>query len=167
MARNAAPAPGGQGSAEVAGPREAVVGVLDKRLGKTAFFTLKPGERFRFGTLSGILRTCERTPPWEKPSLSAAFVQVVETPRATAARRGVTPEPKPVFSGWLFAESPSLNPVQHPVYDVWLKSCTMRLPEGPSPARAASAPAGLRPSAAARPRQAPQAPAPEAAGEGE
>jgi hypothetical protein len=120
-------------------PREAVVGVLDKRLGRTEFFTLKPGDRFRFGTLEGILRTCEQTLPWERPKRSGAFVQVTETPRAVSRRAREAPERKLVFSGWLFAESPSLNPLRHPVYDVWLKSCTMRFPGTPPPATAASA----------------------------
>lgn len=110
----------------------AVLGVLDKRQGTTAEFTLKPGERFRFGRLSGILRTCDHTLPFEHPH-SAAFVQVIDQPPALGGR----PLPKPVvaFSGWLFAELPSLNPFVHPVYDVWLKSCTIQFPEGPSAPR--------------------------------
>ena len=109
--------------------RTAVLAALDKRLGTTAEFTLKPGERFTFGRLSGVLRNCERTQPFERKQ-SAAFVQLVETP-ATPQGRPAT-KPVLIFSGWLFAESPSLNPVVHPVYDVWLKSCTMRFPDGPS-----------------------------------
>lgn len=110
--------------------RTAVIAALDKRLGTTAEFTLKPGERFTFGRISGVLRTCERTQPFERKQ-SAAFVQLVEQPVATGGREA--PKPVMIFSGWLFAESPSLNPVVHPVYDVWLKSCTMRFPEGPRP----------------------------------
>jgi len=133
---SAAPAGSGPGG----DARVAEIGVLDKRLGRTRVFTLRPGERFRFGQLAGILRTCERTAPWERPALSGAFVQLVEMPRAVGARAEER-RPRPIFSGWLFAESPSLNPVRHPVYDVWLKSCTMSFPESP--------PAGA--SAAARP----------------
>lgn len=109
--------------------REAVIGVLDKRLTTSQEFTLKPGERFTFGTLNGILHTCEQTEPYERPQ-SAAFVQVTETPRPRTRDEKV--QPRTVFSGWLFAESPSLNPMRHPVYDVWLKSCTINRPEGPS-----------------------------------
>lgn len=108
--------------------RTAIIGVLDKRLGTTADFTLKPGERFRFGRLSGILRSCERTQPHELPQ-SGAFLQIAETPPPRQGQPAAPP--KLVFSGWIFAESPSLNPFQHPVYDVWLKSCTMRFPDGP------------------------------------
>jgi hypothetical protein len=120
--------------------------VLDKRLGTTAEFTLKPGERFRFGRLAGILRSCERTQPHELPQ-SGAFVQVAET---AAARQGQpAPQPRLVFSGWIFAESPSLNPFQHPVYDVWLKSCTMRFPDGPPIPKAPGGKKGAKPKPAA------------------
>ncbi len=119
------------GTAEVPmNQRVAVIAVLDKRLGTTANFSLKPGEGFRFGHISGLLRTCETTQPYERKQ-SAAFVQVTDQPRAIGG--GKAPAPKLVFSGWLFAESPSLNPFVHPVYDVWLKSCTMHFPDGPRP----------------------------------
>ena len=126
--------------------RVAVLGVLDKRLGTTAEFTLKPGERFTFGRLSGVMRGCEKTQPFERKQ-SAAFVQIVDTPRVTL--RGEEAKPRLAYSGWLFAESPSLNPMQHPVYDVWLKSCTMSFPDGP---KAVSAVAASKPSV--KPRRA-------------
>ena len=142
--------------------RTAVIGVLDKRLGTTAEFTLKPGERFSFGRISGILRGCEKTQPFERPQ-SGAFVQVVERPLTL---QGQSQAPlKTVFSGWLFAESPSLNPFVHPVYDVWLKSCTMRFPDGPKPpsSSAGNRTSGARKSGAAKPAaEAAPAPAPSA-----
>lgn len=144
--------------------RTAVVAALDKRLGTTAEFTLKPGERFSFGRLSGVLRTCERTQPFERKQ-SAAFVQLVEQPAAAQGR--AAPKPVLIFSGWLFAESPSLNPVVHPIYDVWLKSCTMRFPEGPKPPSSSTGrkiPSGGRKAAPAdAPAPAPAAPAAAAA----
>lgn len=140
--------------------RTAVVAALDKRLGTTAEFTLKPGERFTFGRLSGVLRTCERTQPFERTQ-SAAFVQLVEQP--AAAQGQAAPKPVLVFSGWLFAESPSLNPVMHPVYDVWLKSCTMRFPEGPRPPSTSgrrAGPSGAKTAPAAPAATPPDAPSP-------
>lgn len=140
----------------------AVIGVLDKRQGTSAQFTLKPGERFQFGRLSGIMRTCDRTQPYEVQQ-SAAFVQVIDQPPTLRGR----PAPKAVvaFSGWLFAESPSLNPFVHPVYDVWLKSCTMQFPDGPSAPRAATRSRPRPPRA--KPAEAPAAtPAPAPATEG-
>ena len=110
--------------------RQAVIGVLDKRLGRTENFTLKPGESFRFGRISATLRACETTRPYE-PKQSAAFVEVEEQQQTPGNRQQAT---KRIFSGWLFAEAASRNPLEHPVYDVWLKSCTMYVPEGPAPA---------------------------------
>lgn len=103
--------------------RVLVIGALAKRTGQTQFFTLKPNQYVDFGGLRIIARTCETTPPWESPPLSGAFLQVNERLAGQPARR--------VFSGWLYAESPSLNVMEHPRYDVWLKSCTMRFPDGP------------------------------------
>ena len=70
------------------------------------------------------LRACETTAPWEEEKLTGAFVQVdVQQPDKAWKR---------VFSGWLYKESPSLNVVEHPVYDVWPKSCEMTYPTGPA-----------------------------------
>jgi hypothetical protein len=104
------------------------VAILDKRLGTHATATVKPGGRFRFGMLEGIAHACEANPPWERPQ-TAAFVELFVTPRSAA--EGAAPKPERVFSGWLFAESPSLNPVRHPAYDVWLRNCTIPAPDRP------------------------------------
>ena len=75
------------------------------------------------------LRACETTAPWEEEKLTGAFVQVdVQQPDQKWNR---------VFSGWLYKESPSLNVVEHPVYDVWPKSCAMTYPAGPARAQGA------------------------------
>ena len=112
-----------------------VVGALDKRTGRSQFFTMKPGETVAYGPLAIRLATCETTPPWVSPKQSGGFIQVDETVR----RGGAATTVRRVFSGWLFAESPSLNAMRHPVFDVWLKSCTMSFPAGPAP-RASPAP---------------------------
>ena len=104
--------------------RVLVVGALAKRTGETRFLTLKPGQYIDFAGIRITARTCETTPPWEWPKLQGAFLQVDER---------LAGQVKRVFSGWLYAESPSLNVMQHPRYDVWLKSCTMRFPDGPAP----------------------------------
>ena len=167
----AAPArPARSGAAAVPlNQRVAVIAVLDKRLGTTANFTLKPGEGFRFGHISGLLRSCETTQPFERKQ-SAAFVQVADQPRVAGG--GKAPAPKLVFSGWMFAESPSLNPFVHPVYDVWLKSCTMHFPDGPKPPSSSTGKrtSGARKSAEPKSGEAPPAavpaPAPAATPEG-
>lgn len=126
----------------------AVVGALDKRTGRSEFFTMTPGQRVAFGPLTIALATCETTAPWERPRQSGAFVQVFETPLTANATQ--TRTTRRVFSGWLFAESPSLNPFRHPVYDVWLSSCAMRFPDGPPPPAASPPPSPQKRSSAAK-----------------
>ncbi len=118
--------------------RVLVVGALAKRTGETRFLTLKPGQFIDFAGIRITARTCETTPPWEWPKLQGAFLQVDER---------LAGQVKRVFSGWLYAESPSLNVMQHPRYDVWLKSCTMRFPDGPAPRTVPSSPAKKSPAA--------------------
>lgn len=100
--------------------RVAVVGLLNKRNGVSRDVTLKPGQAVRIGDAIVRLRACERTAPWEQDQLTGAFVQLDV--------RGSDRHWRRAFSGWLFRERPALNVVQHPVYDVWAKSCTMSWP---------------------------------------
>lgn len=100
--------------------RVAVVGLLNKRNGVARDLTLKPGQAVRVGDTIIRLRACEHTAPWEQQTLTGAFVQLDVNGVDKAWRR--------VFSGWLFKERPQLNVVLHPVYDVWVKSCTMSFP---------------------------------------
>lgn len=100
--------------------RVAVVGLLNKRNGVSRDVTLKPGQAVRVGDAIIRLRACEHTAPWEQDQLTGAFVQLDV--------RGSDRHWRRAFSGWLFKERPSLNVVQHPVYDVWTKSCTMSWP---------------------------------------
>jgi len=144
--------------------RVAVLGILNKRNGIVQNVTLRPGQSIRWKDVIVRLRACEATAPWEPEKLTGAFVQVdVEKSDKSWSR---------VFSGWLYKESPSLNVVEHPVYDVWPKSCAMTYPAGPpAPAAPASssnlssasksgAESGTRPSASTK---APAATAPTAA----
>ena len=111
--------------------RVAVLGILNKRNGIVQNVTLRPGQSIRWKDAIVRLRACETTAPWEEEKLTGAFVQLdVQKPDKSWNR---------VFSGWLYKESPSLNVVEHPVYDVWPKSCAMTYPAGPSaPATPAS-----------------------------
>lgn len=111
--------------------REAVLGLLNKRNGIVQDLTLKPGQSVRVGDVIVRLRACETTAPWEREKLTGAFIQVdVQRPDEKWDR---------VFSGWVYKESPSLNVVEHPVYDVWPKSCAMSWPEvGALPSESAS-----------------------------
>ena len=105
--------------------RVAVLGLLNKRNGQAHEVTLKPGEATRIGDVIIRLRACEQTAPWEQEHYTGAFVQLDVRQLDKSWHR--------VFSGWLYKERPALNVVQHPIYDVWTKSCAMTFPEaGPN-----------------------------------
>ena len=106
--------------------RVAVIGLLNKRNGLGRDLTLRPGQAVRVGDVIVRLRNCETTAPWENQQYTGAFVQLDV--------RGADGQFRRVFSGWLYRESPSLNVVEHPIYDVWPKSCAMTHPEGGTPA---------------------------------
>lgn len=111
--------------------RVATLGFLNKRNGLTRDLELKPGQSIRIGRAIVRLRACERTAPWELTPEQGAFVQLLVNDRP-ATRQGDDKWRK-VFSGWLFRESPSLNVVEHPIYDVWVKSCVMSFPGEENP----------------------------------
>lgn len=101
--------------------RVAVLGLLNKRNGATRELSLKPGQATRIGDVVIRLRACERTAPWEADQYTGAFVQVDVQEVDRHWHR--------VFSGWLYKERAALNVVQHPIYDVWPKSCAMTFPD--------------------------------------
>ena len=124
--------------------RVVTLGVLNKRNNLTQDLDMKPGETRRIGNLVVKVATCEKTLPWEKPQEEGAFVQVFVEDRRTSKEKLVWQK---VFSGWLFKNSPGLNVVEHPVYDVWVKSCAMSFPgQDASPASAASSSNAAKPS---------------------
>lgn len=101
--------------------RVATIGLLNKRNNVSQDFELRPGEVIEQGQVIVRLQACERTAPYEFPQETGAFVQV------DVLERGQDEHAR-VFSGWLFKENPSLNVVEHPVYDVWVKDCAMSFP---------------------------------------
>lgn len=108
--------------------RVATIGLLNKRNNLGQDFELRPGESVEAGPVILTLAACERTAPWELPQETGAFVQVdIQNRRESDHTR--------VFSGWLFKESPGLNVVEHPIYDVWVKDCAMSFPGDESRAR--------------------------------
>jgi hypothetical protein len=132
--------------------RVATLGLLNKRNNLTQEIRLKSGEAGRIGNVVLRLATCEKTLPWESTAETGAFVQMYVEERA---RAGAPLAWRKVFSGWLFRNSPSLNVVEHPVYDVWVKDCAMKFPgEEADPAALAA------PSKAAKPSGSETAPTP-------
>ena len=67
-----------------------------------------------FGSLSITARHCEKNPPEEAPE-AAAFLEIVDAKPGEA--------PVKLFSGWMFASSPAVSALEHPVYDVWVIDC--------------------------------------------
>ena len=107
----------------------AVLQGLDKVTARTSTFVSPVGEFVQFGTLKIIARICEKKPPEETPE-SAAFLDISEI------RPG---EPTvTVYRGWMFASSPAIAAMEHPVYDVWVLDCKMRLKATSSPSIDAS-----------------------------
>jgi hypothetical protein len=148
----AAPAETSDNGATPMQDRVATIGLLNKRNNVSEEITLKSGESREIGPVIIRLSACERTAPWELPQEVGAFVQV------DIRERGADQHAR-VFSGWLFRESPSLNVVEHPVYDVWVKNCAMRWPGDADPAAAAKPSPGASSTPTATPSAAP-APAP-------
>lgn len=133
--------------------RVATIGLLNKRNNLSQDIVLKTGEARRVGNVVVKLATCERSLPWERPPETGAFVQVF------VEERNQPDQPlawHKVFSGWLFKDSPSLNVVEHPVYDVWVKDCAMKFP-GEEDAAEASASSAANPAGSASPALSPTA----------
>ncbi len=101
--------------------RVATLGILNKRNGLSRDLNMKPGEAVHIGDAVIRLKACDQTEPWEREQLTGAFVQLIV--------RGADTKWRKVFSGWLYKETPSLNVVEHPIYDVWVKACAMRHPD--------------------------------------
>lgn len=95
---------------------------LDKIMGVTTNFEAKIGETVKFGGLVVKADVCNTTPITEEPKTDA-FVEIDEVGKDDKKTR--------LFSGWMFAESPGLNALEHPIFDVWLTGC--RDPNAPPP----------------------------------
>jgi hypothetical protein len=87
---------------------------LDKITARVRPIEAKVGQTFTFGTLNLQVEACRKAPP-EEPKEAAAFIRIWE------AKPGQ--QSKWVFSGWMFASSPALSAMDHPVYDIWVKDC--------------------------------------------
>lgn len=96
-------------------PMDTVVfGNLDKVTGRVNTMSGRIDTPIQFGSLEIITRSCFTHPP-EEPPENAAFVEVFDQPE-----KG---EKKKVFGGWMFASSPALSALDHPVYDLWVLRC--------------------------------------------
>jgi hypothetical protein len=96
---------------------------VDKITGRIITFDVYINETVQFGALQVTPRVCYSRPATEEPKTDS-FVEVDEITLDRKIRR--------IFTGYMFAESPGLNAVEHPVYDVWLKGCKQKS-DVPSP----------------------------------
>jgi len=112
------------GSAGAAPHRTAVLQGLDKVTARVSTIDAPVGDTVRFGTLEIIVRHCDQRPPEETPE-SAAFLDVWE---ARPGESAVT-----LFRGWMYASSPALSALEHPVYDVWVLDCLDEVEVGDQP----------------------------------
>src|SRR3954466_3744853 len=92
----------------------AVFSGLDKITGRIISFEVEVDETVQFGALQMTPRVCYSRPPTESPQ-TTTFVEVDEVTLENKYRR--------VFTGWMFASSPGLHGIEHPIYDIWLTEC--------------------------------------------
>lgn len=104
---------------------------LDKITGRPTNIVAPIGKPVQFATLTITARYCYSTPASETPETSA-FVQIDDHRPDQSVKR--------IFSGWMYASSPGLNAVQHPLYDVWVINCSNGAPNTPVAAMSATAP---------------------------
>ena len=119
-----APGLGPEPSDENAAPveisdRRATLRALEKVTARIKDLDVGLGETVEFKSLQITLRTCNKRPPEETPE-TTAFLEIIDNkPDGEAAE---------VFTGWMFASSPALNALEHPVYDVWVIDCNITDP---------------------------------------
>jgi hypothetical protein len=135
----------------------AIFSGLDKITGRIISFDAAIGETVQFGALQVTARACYTRPPTEATNTDA-FVDVDEVTLKGEVKR--------IFTGWMFALSPGLHAVEHPIYDVWLTDCSQPVQapapvaQSTTPSAAPAAPAPQRPRQPPAPRPVSPAPAP-------
>ena len=128
----------------------AVFAGLDKITGRTIAFDAAIGETVQFGALQVTARACYTRPPTEATNTDA-FVEVDEVTLQGEIRR--------IFTGWMFASSPGLHAVEHPIYDIWLADCAQPAGGAVSQAPAPAPPPAAAPAGSGRKPAVPRVPA--------
>lgn len=136
----AVPPHGAIGAPEMTAEPTAIIQGLDKITARVSRFDAPVGQAVSFGTLSIVVRDCEKSAPEERTE-NAAFVEIYEARPGEARGR--------LFGGWMFSSSPALSALEHPVYDVNLLECKGVAPPPPAPAAASAA---AKPSGRSRPK---------------
>jgi hypothetical protein len=124
-AKPATPPPPEVGPKPVRSPA-AVLQALDKVTAETMRFAAPVGQPVRYKNLVFVVKACESTGLGGASPQESAYVVIDVAPLAS---EGIAaPPPRQVFKGWMFANSPGLNPFQHPTYDAWLITCMAATP---------------------------------------
>jgi hypothetical protein len=104
----------------------AIIEALDKVTAQSIRFAAPVGQPVRYENLIFTVRACEATSTETSQPEAAAFLEILSQP---PQREGVTTPPaRQVFRGWMFASSPALHPLEHPVYDAWVIACSTSAP---------------------------------------
>jgi hypothetical protein len=114
-------------AATYAKENRATLRALDKITGRSTDIVVKVGTPVVYGSLNIDLKACFQTPPEEVPE-SAAFLQITSTLPMADEETDEVKEAPLVFSGWMYASSPGLSALEHPVYDIWVIRCTAPAP---------------------------------------
>jgi hypothetical protein len=96
--------------------KTAILQGLDKVTARITKLKVGVGRGVRFGSLLITVRTCDKRPPEEPPEVTA-FIEIIDDKPGEA--------PEKLFSGFMFASSPALSAMEHPVYDVWVIDCNI------------------------------------------
>lgn len=146
----------GPAHAEIIKNEIAVFAALDKVTGRISHLEIPMNQTVEFGALKVTPRVCDTRPPTEPPN-TTSFVEVDEVT--------LTGEVQRIFTGWMFAESPGLHAVEHPVFDVWLTNCktTSAAASSGSSENAPAPEAAPAPAPATEPAPPPPPPPPEEA----
>jgi hypothetical protein len=99
----------------------AVIQAIDKVTAETLRFEAAVGRPVRYKSLVFTVRACERSAPDEPVNDSVVYMTVQSQPKPPPGKP--TPPPRQAFRGWMYASSPGLHPLEHPVYDAWLITC--------------------------------------------
>jgi len=134
----------------------AIIQALDKTTAETMRFEAPVGQAIRYKDLVFVVHACEDSAPELGQRGAAAHLEIQSSPRPIPGR--VTPPTRQLFRGWMFAASPGLHPLEHPVYDAWLLGCRGTAAPAPEEARPATPPLAAPPKVPAPPPAAPPAP---------
>jgi hypothetical protein len=115
----------------------AVLEALDKVTAESLRFEAAVGRPVRYRSLVFTVKACERSAPEESVEDSIAYLTIESQPRPEAGKPPLAP--RQAFKGWMYASSPGLHGLEHPVYDAWLITCRAAAPPS-APASSAPTP---------------------------